>query len=99
MSYIDPKVVASPKAQWKLIDVLYNGGDDEDALAIGEWEGERRLAARWNGSEQYSGIGNPQSRGLPTWFMLPKWTYAGILSSQTIPSAKLALAKALLELK
>ena len=97
MAYIDPRKVDSPKSHWKLIDVLFDGGDDDASLAIGEWDGERRLAMRRNGSDQYPGIGNPQSRGLPTWFMLPRWGVAAMLDCPTIPNAKLGLAKALFE--
>ena len=96
MAYVDPKSVASPRAHWKLIDVLYNGGEDDAALAIGEWDGERRLAMRWNGAETRAGLGNPQSRGLPTWFMLPNWSEDAALQCAVIPKAKLNLAKALL---
>lgn len=96
MAHIDPKSVDSPRNHWKLIDVLYDGGDDDASIAIGEWDGERRLAMRWNGSEKYAGIGNPQSRGLPTWFMLPDWSASTMLECPNIPQAKLALAKALL---
>ena len=46
MAYIDPRKVDSPKSHWKLIDVLFDGGDDDASLAIGEWDGERRLAMR-----------------------------------------------------
>jgi hypothetical protein len=33
------------------------------------WDGERRLGFRWNGTDDNE-LGNPQSRGLPTWTML-----------------------------
>jgi hypothetical protein len=87
------------RARWKLIDVLYSGGNGGASLAIGEWDEERVLAMRWNGhsNQDNSGVGNPQSRGLPTWFILPSWASAGVLSSSVIPEAKLALARALLE--
>jgi hypothetical protein len=35
------------------------------------WDNKYRLAIRWNGSKD-NPIGNPQSRGFGTWFMLPK---------------------------
>lgn len=103
MAYIDPKTVNSPRNLWKLIEVLRLGednknGDDDATLAIGEWDGDRVLAIRWNGtSESESGVGNPQSRGLPTWFILPEWMSRAILDGDVIPKGKRALVEALLE--
>jgi hypothetical protein len=102
MAYIDPKTVDSPRANWKLIEVLRNGkknnkGDDDAALAIGEWDGERVFAMRWNGSSKETrGVGNPQSRGLPTWFILPYWMNETVLAGDLIPEAKRALVAALM---
>jgi hypothetical protein len=77
-----------------LIDVLYDGGESEHAVAIGEWNGVRRLAMRWNGTEERP-AGNPQSRGNATWFVLPPEIYdAGIIDK--LPTNKQAIAKALL---
>jgi len=90
-----PENVRSPKDKWALTDVLYDGGDGGDSLAIGEWEGERVLAARWNGDTAKE-IGNPQSRGLPTWFVLPDRYYRTILNEPWVPAAKRKLAEALL---
>ena len=39
-------------------------------MASINWEGSEAIGIRWNG-EEGSGIGNPQSRGNPTWFILP----------------------------
>lgn len=99
MAYINPTTVISPKVSWKLFDVLHNGGDGEDSLAVGEWDGRRVLAARWNGSSAYDGIGNPQSRGIPTWFVIPDWLCEPILTNPKITAEKIALAKALLNIK
>jgi len=102
MAYIDPKTVISPRAKWKLIEVLRNGardgkGDDDAAIAIGEWDGKRVFAVRWNGtSEDKAGVGSPQSRGLPTWFIVPSWMNSAIIDSNIIPDGKRALVTALL---
>ncbi len=69
MPHIPPDGVHSPKAHWQLADVLLDRGRGNCAYAIGEWDGERRIGFRWNGTDD-SPIGNPQSRGLPTWTML-----------------------------
>jgi len=59
-AYIVPEKVISPQKHWSLIKVLHDGGPGNYSVALG----------RWNGSGD-SPIGNPQSRGLPTWFIVP----------------------------
>jgi len=93
MSYVHPKDVKSPREFWTLIDVLHEGKQNTHAVAIGEWEGERRLAMRWNGGDDKP-AGNPQSRGIPTWFVLPKDYDASLIA--TLPMNKQTIAKALL---
>jgi len=79
--YITPDKVTSPRRNWSLIRVLETGEQADSngnhvAVAIGTWrheEGEAGntvLAMRWNGNKDWP-IGNPQSRGLPTWFIIP----------------------------
>lgn len=98
MKYQDPKKVDSPRQHWKLFDVIYDGGEGEDSLAVGEWtqdgESRRVLASRWNGHSESKG--NPQSRGLPTWYVLPDWMNQHILEAPDYDPTKLAIAKALL---
>jgi hypothetical protein len=69
MAYIQPDEVISPKAMWRLVDVVLNRGKGEPAYAIGMWDRRRRIGFRWNGDDA-SPLGNPQSRGLPTWVIL-----------------------------
>ena len=74
--YIQPEKVISPKMHWSLIDVLDSGEGpgavaDGVSLALGKWDQDPCLAIRWNGGEG-NRLGNPQSRGLPTWFILPQ---------------------------
>lgn len=75
MSYVKPQDVGSPKNRWRLRQVLYDGGEGGWSAAEGQWEHESLwgevLAIRWNGSNGAE-IGNPQSRGLATWFIVPK---------------------------
>lgn len=95
ISGIRPEDVHSPKAHWNLIAVLDDGSQDGDgcALAIGRWDGAVRLAIRWNGDSN-NPIGNPQSRGIPTWFILPPKYNEAILESGGLAADKLTLAKA-----
>ncbi|MDN7820899.1 hypothetical protein [Burkholderia vietnamiensis] len=71
MAYIDPNQVLSPKATWTLKHVTYNGGPGGWSAAEGQWNGTPCLAVRWNGSDNDDGVGSPQSRGYPTWFIVP----------------------------
>lgn len=69
-TYIPPEKVISPQKHWSLIKVLHDGGPEKYSVALGRWDNEPVVGMRWNGSEN-SPIGNPQSRGLPTWFIIP----------------------------
>jgi hypothetical protein len=70
--YIPPSEVTSPRRQWSLISVLFDPREPgKCVLAIGRWDNRPVLAMRWNGTAN-SPIGNPQSRGLPTWFIVPE---------------------------
>lgn len=72
MAYTKPENVDSPRSRWRLRKVLYDSGEDGWSAAEGQWERDgfwnEVLAIRWNGSTP---PGNPQSRGLPTWFIVP----------------------------
>src|SRR5688572_30773115 len=95
---VRPEEVRSPRLSWRLIRVLFDGGPGADSLAVGDWEGERVLAARWNG-EGARGIGNPQSRGLPTWFIIPGRYNRAILDSfseRDLPPSRKQVAEDLL---
>jgi hypothetical protein len=72
MSYIDPQTVRSPRNRVGSVDVLYNSGPGGWSVARVEYDNTPDcIAVRWNGSDGESGIGNPQSRGKPTWFVVP----------------------------
>ena len=97
MEYIKPGDVHSPKNHWTLIAVLYEGKEQECALAIGRWsdkwvKNKIYLAMRWNGHSENS-IGSPQSRGLPTWMMIDEKYNEALLNSGTLSPDKLALAR------
>jgi hypothetical protein len=81
MRYIKPDKVNSPKSHWLLRKVLHDGGQPSShagsgwSAAIGQWKDSEHgwtevLALRWNGNKD-NPLGNPQSRGLPTWFIVP----------------------------
>ncbi|MGO7997850.1 hypothetical protein ACC734_36095 [Rhizobium ruizarguesonis] len=79
MSYINPKDVHSPKNHWKLVDVIIDEGPGRCSYAIGTWDDERRIGFRWNGTDE-NPIGNPQSRGLPTWTMLDEKLHPAVIA-------------------
>jgi hypothetical protein len=74
-THIPPSDVISPKNHWALIAVVDDGGPGKIAVALGKWDHAPVLAMRWNGDGAKNPIGNPQSRGLPTWFVLPAGEY------------------------
>jgi hypothetical protein len=72
MNYIHPEDVSSPKERWETISIIYDEGVGEIAVAIGQWDNSQVIAIRWNGQdEEKKEIGNPQSSGHATWFILP----------------------------
>jgi hypothetical protein len=91
--YVIPVNVVSPKRQWTLVSVLYDSGEGGAAVAMGMWNDNPVLAMRWNGDEG-NPIGNPQSRGLPTWFIVPDEFRKAILDRlEEIAPEKHLLAK------
>ena len=68
------------------------------SLAIGRWAGRPVLAMRWNGTKD-SPIGNPQSRGLPTWFIIPDQHVQAILDQRGFSDSKLGFVRDFLELR
>jgi hypothetical protein len=44
------------------------------AIALGKWDGVDVIGLRWNGDDDRP-IGNPQSRGLATWFIVEAGRY------------------------
>jgi hypothetical protein len=69
MAYIDPDTVVAPRSRVTAVEVVHNAG--EWSVARLEYDGEECLGIRWNGNEREPGIGNPQSHGRPTWFVVP----------------------------
>lgn len=74
---IDPRNVISPKTRLAgPIDVVYPIEPDAKApysIARFTWDKRPAVGIRWNGDGESQGdVGNPQSRGLPTWFILPE---------------------------
>jgi hypothetical protein len=77
-SYIKPDKVISPRRHWTLLVVLDPGNEEELALSIGRWDNNPCLGIRWNGTKD-NPLGNPQSRGIPTWFIIPAGNYSNAI--------------------
>ncbi len=108
-SYIRPTDVHAPRRRWSLICVLFDGGPSDpekgakghhnsspNSLAIGRWDNEPVLAMRWNGNET-NPLGNPQSRGLPTWFIVPEQHWTQILEAYKLSDDQINFARNFLE--
>jgi len=107
-NYIKPDEVTSPRRLWSLIRVLEDGDqpdsfDERVAISIGTWSRPTAsgkpnsspvLAVRWNGTQE-SPNGNPQSRGLPTWFIVPRRLQESVAS--TLSPENQVLVKCLLD--
>jgi hypothetical protein len=78
VKHIPPEEVISPKNSWRLVDVVLDRGAGDCAYAIGMWENRRCVGFRWNGDAERP-LGNPQSRGLPTWTILDKALHRAVL--------------------
>jgi hypothetical protein len=70
MAHTSPDTVLSPKTSVSELRVLLNTGEGGYSLAAMRWDGTEALGVRWNGGPDNL-LGNPQSRGIPTWFILP----------------------------
>jgi hypothetical protein len=88
--YVKPDEVKAPRERWALIKVLSDEGAGGPAVALGHWDRKVVLAMRWNGDGEKPN-GNPQSRGLPTWFIVPS-AYVQVILSR-LPEDKLELVR------
>ena len=78
MAYNKPQDVLSPKKQIKSVKVIHDDGEGSWSMAELEWIHHDQngvwtdtcLGFRWNGWGDKP-LGNPQSRGQSTWFLLP----------------------------
>jgi len=98
--YVTPDRVTSPRRNWSLTHVLEDGANADSyghhvAIAIGRWKGDKpddpsspALGMRWNGSKGRP-IGTPQSRGLPTWFIIPRRLEDAVIKALSLDNQRL----------
>ena len=81
MPYVRPEKVVAPRSFVRSVQVIYDTGAGGWSVARLNWDGDQdALGIRWNGNDEDPGIGNPQSRGKPTWFVVPEELRPAILS-------------------
>jgi len=66
----NPRDVISPKHHVSNVQVIYDGGADDCAVARLDWDGRPGVGIRWNGNDTRP-LDSPQSRGYPFWFQVP----------------------------
>ena len=88
--YTKPEDVTAPRDHWTLVGVLRDGGAGESSYAVGLWDGEVRIACRWNGQDGHP-HGNPVSNGHPTWMILEPAVNEGIVQRAGLVEALLNL--------
>lgn len=87
---VPPNLVFSPRSRLKpgTLRVIHSFAGW--SLAIGVWDTNKALLIRWDGDPDRP-LGNPVSRGYPTWFVLPEELHEAAL--EKVPdSAKRAEA-------
>jgi hypothetical protein len=83
MPYISPDSVLSPKGMVEDVEVIYDKGPEDGSWSIVKlkWNKRDAVGIRYNGDAQTSNLGLPQSRGIPTWFILPKEIESAVLAA------------------
>jgi hypothetical protein len=83
--YTAPQDVISPQVFVSNLEPLYDGGEGGFSVAALHWAKNPRIAMRWNGEVEKGSTrshpGSPQSRGLPTWFIVPEEFALAILDA------------------
>jgi hypothetical protein len=91
--YHDPTTVLSPKDCVSDVTPIFDGAVNNGAFSIAKvkWNGDPKIAVRWNVTERewddqnkINGstvcVGEPNSRGYATWFILPNDLLKALLS-------------------
>lgn len=98
--YHDPATVLSPKDLIESVQIIYDGGISnrtDYSIAIINNKGLKSLGIRWNithrerndptkGSGLKKYLGEPSSRGYPTWFIIPPNLVNSILNGLQLSS-------------
>ncbi|MDR3750429.1 MAG: hypothetical protein P4K94_02985 [Terracidiphilus sp.] len=80
--YHDPKTVLSPKERVESVEVIFDKGPVDFSWSVArlKWDGSSVVGIRWNG-DRTSTKGLPQTRGNPTWFVVPNELADAVLNA------------------
>ena len=78
-AYVLPQDVTAPANFLHLDQVLIDGGPGERAYALGTWNGNPCVLARWNGGQD-GPHGFPLIFGNPAWFVLDESLWPTVLA-------------------
>ncbi len=80
--YHDPKTVLSPKERVKSVEVVFDKGPVDSSWSVArlKWGESAVVGIRWNGDKE-STKGLPQTRGNPTWFVVPDELKGAVLDA------------------
>jgi hypothetical protein len=70
MTYTKPQDVTSPREKVSNLQVIFDGGEDELAIATMSYSGNASVGMRWNGNSAQP-KGYPTSRNQPVWLVVP----------------------------
>ena len=79
MPYILPQDVTAPREHWTLNRVLIEGTAGTPAYALGIWDGDRCIGARWNGTDENE-IGWPRVYVHACWHILDGELCDGVIA-------------------
>jgi hypothetical protein len=80
---MQPHQVLSPQDRIRNMRVIFTNPDEGWSIAEMEWrhhdtgEWHSRVGMRWDGADDE--LGNPQSSGHPTWFLVPEGEISGMI--------------------
>lgn len=78
MAYVRPQEVLSPRSRvGGVLEIIHDPGDGGMSVARIVWDEVEVIATRWNGSDEQP-LGNPVSRGRPTWFVVDGYAAEGV---------------------
>ncbi len=69
--YRDPRTVIGQKRHISNVQVIYDSGPNDCAVARLDWDGEPGVGIRWNGNAGDQPLGSSQSLGSPFLFRIP----------------------------
>ncbi len=79
MPYVRPQDVTAPREHWTLHSVIVEGQANEQAYALGTWDDDRCIGARWNGNDDNE-TGWPRVYTHPCWHILDEKLWDAVIA-------------------